>query len=126
MKRKIYRIFFVILFVWVVAMNSNVVNADLGKEVDPSILNPIVTNPGNGKINSMFNTISTTVVVVLESLGVAGLVFNGFKYMSAGAEGKSKIKENMIWILFGMLLITSAGAVIGLISKAGNQAIPKI
>ena len=70
----------------------------------------------------MFTTISSTIVTVLQVLGVAGLAFNGFKYMSAGAEGKSKIKENMLWILFGLLLITSADAIINIIASAGDQA----
>lgn len=126
MKRKIYKVFFIILFVGIVIVNSNFVNADLGKEVDPGILNPIVSNSGNGKINSMFNTIATTVVRVCQILSLAGLAFNGFKYMYAGAEAKSKIKENMIWMLFGLLLVTSADAIIRIISNAGKQGIPKI
>lgn len=122
MKRKIYKIFFIILFVGVIIVNSEFVNADLGEGVDPSILTPIVTNSGDSKITGMFDTVSSTVVLVFQILGVAVLAFDGFKYMSAGAEGKSKIKENMAWILFGLLLVTSAGAIINLVSKAGNQA----
>ncbi len=121
MKRKIYRVFLTMLLVGIVIMNTEFVNAELGEGVDTGILNPIVTNPGNDKINGMFNTIATTVVKTLQILGVAGLAFNGFKYMSAGAEGKSKIKENLIWIFFGLLLVTSADAVIKLVARAGSQ-----
>lgn len=122
MKRKIYRIFFILLLVAVTFTSQQYINADLGEGVDEGILNPIVENNGNERINNMFTTISSTIVTVLQVLGVAGLAFNGFKYMSAGAEGKSKIKENMLWILFGLLLITSADAIINIIASAGDQA----
>lgn len=122
MKRKIYRIFFILLLVAITITSQQFINADLGEGVDQGILNPIVENNGNERINNMFTTISSTIVIVLQVLGVAGLAFNGFKYMSAGAEGKSKIKENMLWILFGLLLITSADAIINIIASAGDQA----
>ncbi len=122
MKRKIYRIFFILLLVAITFTSQQYINADLGEGVDEGILNPIVENNGNERINNMFTTISSTIVTVLQVLGVAGLAFNGFKYMSAGAEGKSKIKENMLWILFGLLLITSADAIINIIASAGDQA----
>lgn len=122
MKRKFYRIFFILLLVAITFTSQQYINADLGEGVDEGILNPIVENNGNERINNMFTTISSTIVTVLQVLGVAGLAFNGFKYMSAGAEGKSKIKENMLWILFGLLLITSADAIINIIASAGDQA----
>lgn len=122
MKRRIYRIFFILLLIVATLINQQSINANLGEGVDEGILNPIVENEGNARINNMFTTISSTIVTVLQVLGVAGLAFNGFKYMSAGAEGKSKIKENMLWILFGLLLITSADAIINIIAKAGDQA----
>lgn len=122
MKRKIYRIFLILLFLAVILMNGQFTNATLGESVNEGILNPIVNNPGNERVNNLFKTISSTVVIVLQVLGVAGLAINGFKYMSAGAEAKGKIKENIIWILFGLLLVTSANAIINIIANAGRQA----
>lgn len=94
----------------------------------PSVIWGAGYDPLNGKPNQTITTIDTavqqiwgTVLTVLQVLAVAALVFAGVKYMFASAEGKADIKNGMIGLVIGAILVFGASAVIKMIIKASEE-----
>ena len=54
-------------------------------------------------------------------LAVAAIVFAGVKYMFASAEGKADIKNGMIGLVIGAIMVFGASIVIDIIMTAAEQ-----
>ena len=78
---------------------------------------------GSGSYNTLAGTVLGTINAVVKVVSFAGLVFIGLKYLFASAEGKSSVKEKMVPVALGMLLVFSASAIVDFIIKAGNEII---
>ena len=76
-----------------------------------------------GRVDDVANNVWGTVLTVLRVCAVAAIVFAGVKYMFASAENKADIKNGMIGLVVGAILVFGASIVVQLIMDAANQAI---
>ena len=85
--------------------------------------NPLNNNPANSitKVDDAVQKIWGTVLTVLQVCAVAALVFAGVKYMFASADGKADIKNGMMGLVIGAILVFGASAVIKLIINASTE-----
>ncbi len=78
-------------------------------------------NSSIGTVDNAVQTIWGTVLTVLQVLAVAALVFAGVKYMFASADGKAEIKNGMLGLVIGAILVFGASAVIKMIISASRE-----
>ena len=76
-----------------------------------------------GDVENVVNNVWGTVLTILRVLAVAAIVFAGVKYMFASAEGKADLKNGMLGLVVGAILVFGASIVVELIMNAANQAI---
>ena len=76
-----------------------------------------------GKVDDLVVNVWGTVFNVLRILAVAAIVFAGVKYMFASAEGKADLKNGMVGLVVGAILVFGASIVIELIIGAAQQAV---
>ena len=76
-----------------------------------------------GKVDDLVNNVWGTVFNILRVLAVAAIVFAGVKYMFASAEGKADLKNGMVGLVVGAILVFGASIVVELIMSAANQAV---
>lgn len=76
-----------------------------------------------GEVENVVNNVWGTVLTVLRVLAVAAIVFAGVKYMFASAEGKADLKNGMVGLVVGAILVFGASIVVELIMSAANQAV---
>ncbi len=62
-----------------------------------------------------------TVITVVQILAVAAVVLAGVRYMFAGADKKAEIKDSMIVLVIGGILVFAASSVIKIITSVGNE-----
>ena len=87
--------------------------------------NPLNNNPANSitKVDDAVQKIWGTVLTVLQVCAVAALVFAGVKYMFASADGKADIKNGMLGLAIGAILVFAASSVISWILDAADDVI---
>ncbi len=64
---------------------------------------------------NFINGVWGTVLTVLQILAVAAIVFAGVKYMFAGADEKANIKNGMLVLAIGAILVFGASTVVRLL-----------
>lgn len=62
-----------------------------------------------------------TVLTILQIAAVAAIVFCGVKYMFASAENKAEIKNGMLGLVVGAILVFAASTVVQIILKATSD-----
>lgn len=82
-------------------------------------------NTGNGipKIDNAVSKVWATVLTVLQIAAVGAIVFAGVKYMFAAADQKAEIKNGMIGLVVGAILVFAASTVVQFIINASNEVI---
>ncbi|MBR2784795.1 MAG: TrbC/VirB2 family protein [Clostridia bacterium] len=85
------------------------------------VLTNWVNAAGISSVTNFAQKIADTVITVVQILAVAAVVVAGVRYMFAGADKKSEIKDSMIVLVVGGILVFAAGAVIRLITQVGNE-----
>lgn len=85
--------------------------------VDTSLTNP----SGSIGLENNVSKIWGTVLTIMRILAVAAIVFAGVKYMFASAEGKADIKNGMIGLVVGAIMVFGASIVIDIIMTAAEQ-----
>ncbi len=80
---------------------------------------------GNGvsKIDNAVSSIWSTVLTVLQVCAIAAVVFAGVKYMFAAADQKAEIKNGLIGLVIGAILVFAASTIVQFIIDAANQVI---
>ncbi len=73
--------------------------------------------------NSLAGGIVGTINLIVKYLAFAGIVFIGVKYMFASSDGKAQIKEKLVPMTLGIVLVFSASAVVDFIISVGQQTI---
>lgn len=84
---------------------------------------------GTSKFNlidpsSLANTLGNVFGIVLtvgKAVALVAIVYIGIKYVFSGAEGKSKLKEQGIYYIIGVILVFSTLNILTFISKAVNE-----
>ena len=87
---------------------------------------PISTNiPSGGKASNRVSTLTgniwQTVIVVIQVLAVAAVVFAGLRYMFASADQKADIKKQLIWLAIGAVLVFGASTVLGIVANVTKE-----
>lgn len=72
-------------------------------------------------ITDFATNIADTVITVVQILAVAAVVLAGVRYMFAGADKKAEIKDSMIVLVIGGILVFAASSVIKIITSVGQQ-----
>ena len=80
------------------------------------------TNPtGSIGVEDHVTKIWGTVLTILRILAVAAIVFAGVKYMFASADGKAEIKNGMLGLVIGAIMVFGASIVIDIIMTAAEK-----
>lgn len=82
-------------------------------------------NPGN--VNSVAatkaKTIWATIATIVQILAAGCVVFAGLRYMFAAPSQKADIKQGLIYLTIGAVLVFSATAVIRFVAKAAENVL---
>lgn len=78
---------------------------------------------GVSSVTGAANKIWSTVLLILQICAVAAIVFAGVKYMFASADQKADIKNGMIGLVVGAILVFAASTVVQFIINAANEVI---
>lgn len=108
----------------VVILSTNVFAADqLGQGLNHPLLDEVTKDDTtvSSKFDTTFDNVFGTVFFILKTLAVFGIVIEGVRYMYAGPQDKGKIKQNLLWITFGTVLVFGADIIIGLIVDGWNS-----
>ena len=85
-----------------------------------------VANEGNTALDGVMSRVGSTILLVLQVAAVCGVVFTGVKYMYAASNDKGKIKETLIWLIVGTILVFAAPTIIGFITNISNNVMTSI
>ncbi len=114
MKKFMLRIMPVVLVALVVLASPSFAAVDLS-----GIANP---GAGIGTVNNVAKRIWSTVLTILQICAVAAVVFAGVKYMFASADAKAEIKNSMIGLVVGAILVFGASTFINIILNISEEA----
>ena len=84
--------------------------------------------PKGNEITAVTNLASSiwgTVVVIVQILAVAAVVFAGLRYMFASADQKADIKKSMGILAVGAILVFAATTIIQFVVSAARSAVTK-
>ncbi|MBR5228125.1 MAG: hypothetical protein IKV94_05780 [Clostridia bacterium] len=109
---------FLILFVAVLVCSQVFAN-DIGNVEDPFIN----TNPGIGTLNDTVKDVWATVIVIVQILAVAAVVFAGLRYMFASSDAKADIKKSMGILIVGAVLVFAATTVLSFVTGLAKTAL---
>ncbi|MBO5476516.1 MAG: TrbC/VirB2 family protein [Clostridia bacterium] len=76
---------------------------------------------GSNTANRIINNVWGTVLLVLQILAVAAIVFAGVKYMFAGADEKATIKNGLLVLAIGAILVFGASTVVKLLMDVVSE-----
>ena len=79
------------------------------------------TNGGSPTAQKIVNNVWGTVLLILQILSVAAIVFACVKYMFAGADEKATIKNGLIVLVIGAVLVFGASTVVSLLINVVNE-----
>ncbi len=124
MKKILIRLFVVLFVLGAIFLNEiqfvNAEESNLGSAFNPNLLPQKRDTEIEGKIED----IAIQIAKIIRIFTVAGVAIVGLKYMLSDSQGRSKIKDNLIWMLIGVLLVTSATVIIQKVAQASKEAIP--
>ncbi len=115
--KKIFLRVLPVIMVCLVMFSFSFVFAD-----EPIKANNVISNgtASNGIVRVTGN-IWQTVIVVIQVLAVAAVVFAGLRYMFASADQKADIKKQLIILVIGAVLVFGASTVLGIISNVTKE-----
>lgn len=89
----------------------------------PEEIESMASGNGIGNVNTAVSSVWSTVLTVLQILAIAAVVFAGVKYMFAAADQKAEIKNGMIGLVVGAILVFAASTIVQFIINAANEVI---
>lgn len=109
----------VIMLVMFVVFSLNSVFAADFKPTDPGYSENSVPPDMKTEVQRVW----ATVAVIVQTLAVGCVVFAGLRYMFAAPSEKADIKQGLIYLAIGAVLVFSATAIIRFIVDAAEQVI---
>lgn len=76
-----------------------------------------------GQVEDAIGSVWATIVVIVQILAIAAVVFAGLRYMFASADTKADIKRSMGILAVGALLVFASTTIVSFIVKAGQEAL---
>ena len=124
MKKNILKIIASLNIILVIVLCAREVYA-LGNGINENILDTVTKQDSTltGRLDKTFNDVFGQIMTILEVLAVAGIMINGVRYMYADSAAKAKIKQSLIYIIIGTVMVFGAHLVVSLISVTWNSAI---
>lgn len=88
-----------------------------------AVSNDTLYNPSGsiGSVDKAVGRIWGTVLTILQIAAVGALVYAGVKYMFASPDGKADIKQGMLGLVVGAILVFGASTVVKVIMSATND-----
>ena len=83
----------------------------------------MASGAGIGNVNTAVSSVWSTILTVLQICAIAAIVFAGVKYMFASADGKAEIKNGMIGLVVGAILVFAASTVVQFIINASEEVL---
>lgn len=87
----------------------------------PSEIANMANGEGITNVTGAASSVWSTVLTILQICAVAAIVFAGVKYMFSSADGKAEIKNGMIGLVIGAILVFAASTVVQFIINAGEN-----
>ena len=84
---------------------------------------PNSTDIGNTTLATKTKDIWATVVVLVQITSVATVVFAGLRYMFASADQKADIKQGLIYLTIGAVLVFGATTIISAVGTAADKVL---
>ena len=107
------KIFAITLCIAMIAVCFSTIFAAPTDPYDASLVNPALKTKAK-------NTWAT-VVVIVQILAVGCVVFAGLRYMFASADQRADIKQGLIYLGVGAVLVFAATTVISVVAKAAKD-----
>ena len=86
--------------------------------------NPFNNNgQGIAEVDKAVKNVWSTVLVLVQILAVAAVVFAGLRYMLASAEAKADIKKSMGMLAVGAILVFATTTIISFVVRAANETL---
>lgn len=104
-KKMILRILPIVL-VLAVVLTCNLLSVS-ANGVTPG--NPDISGTAPGQITKVAGNVWSTVIMLVQILAVAAIIFAGIRYMFASADTKADIKTQTITLVIGAALVFAAG-----------------
>lgn len=73
------------------------------------------------QLKTPFAKVFNSAVLILRILSVGGVIFAGVKYMFADASKKSEIKQSMVYLVIGMVIVFAASIVVQYIVAVAGE-----
>lgn len=104
---------------------ANVVLADttLGEGLNDTVLRNVTKKDTtlSGQFEGAVGTIYGTLYLIIRVACVAGIVIQGVRYMYAESGAKAKIKQSLIYIIVGTILVFGAQPILDRLVNAINE-----
>ena len=84
----------------------------------PDQLEDVGQGGETGSMGTAVNNLWATILLILQIAAVAAIVFAGVRYMFASANDKANIKQQMLVLVVGAILVFAASTVVQFIVKA--------
>lgn len=113
------RILTIIMIVVALVVISNGVLALPNTDQTPT--NPYQGGSVNTQVANVTKDAWATIVVIVQIVAVACVVFAGLRYMFASADQKADIKKGLIYLSIGAILVFCATTIIKFVVDATNE-----
>lgn len=97
-------------------------DSEFGTGYDPSVI-PSENDDIHNNIKKPINKIWNTVIIIIQILSVAGIVATGLRYMLESADKKASLKQGLVPLTIGCILVFSASTVAGFVVASFNEAV---
>lgn len=95
-------------------------------EKDVYVYVPCKPNEGNGQIDNLISSVDkvwASVLLIVQVVSVACVVFAGVRYMYASADKKADIKKGLTYLVIGATLVFATSTIIRFVMSVGNEII---
>lgn len=111
----------IIIFTLIITLFGNIYA--FGNGFDSSQVNVDTDFINNSNIKTTSDKIFNTILILLQVLSIAGIVFTGVKYMYSDASKKAEIKQSMIALAIGMAIVFAASSIVQFVTNVAKSAI---
>ena len=120
--KKIKFMFLIVIFMIFICSGVSNIYA-LGTGYDGNIFNSLEDGEVDNKIGNTAYKVYGTIANIIQVIAIIGGVYVGYRYMKAGANEKGEIKQTLLFMIIGVILVFAANTVIKFVIKSGNDLI---
>ena len=73
------------------------------------------------KVDTSVKKVWGTIILILQVASVSAFVFAGVRYMFASADSRAEIKNSMIFLVIGSIIVFASSTVIGFIVSSAKE-----